>query len=475
MLTTPPPSERPDELAGRRSTGSWALRLAVVSWVLGLCCTTGSRSPHDLPPDATEAYRQAYLATRAVVQSIPSFVALAAIGCAVYALKKRTTRSGNDWAGLVLACTYLVLVWGVGTFLTQPRRSQSKAMSPHVALSPEEIEDFAEDVERTLASGDSRFLDSRLDVSAFVHEAFPDEEVDSTARAQAEEGIAELGLLLGRQIVDQIEQGASYTLLRFGTDGEQPTALFRLLGEGGMNYHELFLCRGPDGGVSYDDMLIHVGGIRLSRVLREAHAARHEVFNERMIALTDLMEQGRFDEALDYYRQLPQDIRIRKEFLVMRARAAQEVGEDESRAALEALEAHVLPNDPGLALALSDLFRERGELDRYLRALERLEEAIGGDPLLRAMAAEALLEQGETASAKTEIDRATAAGDDLRLVHEIRLAVALAERDHRTALAELRRLKADFDVDHGDLTQAPAFGHFVTSPEHEEWLEWLCD
>jgi len=107
---------------GEAGASSWSMRLAVATWLLGFCCTMGSRRPSALPADATQEYRQGYLATKAAFSAFPSLVALVAIGCGIYGLKRYTGRRNSAWGGILLAGTYLFLVWGVGMAITLHRR-----------------------------------------------------------------------------------------------------------------------------------------------------------------------------------------------------------------------------------------------------------------------------------------------------------------------------------------------------------------
>jgi tetratricopeptide (TPR) repeat protein len=88
---------------------------------------------------------------------------------------------------------------------------------------------------------------------------------------------------------------------------------------------------------------------------------------------------GEFQQVLDMYNQLPEDLQNEKFILTLRLRAAQAVDKRDYLAALD-LWRRLYPNDPSLDLLSVDAFLLHKDYVKALESVDRFAQAIGGDP-----------------------------------------------------------------------------------------------
>jgi hypothetical protein len=117
-----------------------------------------------------------------------------------------------------------------------------------------------------------------------------------------------------------------------------------------------------------------------------------------------------------------------------------------------------------------DAFLLRGEHDKSLAALDRLEKAVGGDMFLDVMRGNILFAKGDTDAAKRHGNKAIKADPSLYAGHDLLLTIALKENDHAETARRLAVFQDRFNMDFGDLSGAEGMAAFRQSPEYKAWL-----
>ena len=450
----------------RRGSATWSPRLGLASCVLGFCVCPWSLKGVTPPPGKPEAYLVGFTLVRIVALSIPSLLALAGLVTGVRAWRDRYHRDLAAW-GLLFSIVYLLVAWGLGAYMLLSGRAEPPSIHEgREPVRPAEARDFALQVEATIRAGDPDFLDGRLDVDALA-EKVVGHALGPIARAKVHKEFQRNGLWFGAQIAREIERGGDYRLLRLRSRQGQPTAVFRYLADG-INYHELYLCRGADGGVSYDDLYSLSGDFLLSEMA--ARAQQETRADQRALGqFTDLIRRGRYQEVLRRWDALPKALRATPQLALLRLRAAGQVSDTAYLDALTEIE-QLHGSDPAVALVLMDLVLERGSYQQCLDLIDQVDGAIGGDPALDSMRAYVLLAAERLPEARAAAALGVEGAGELQFTHEAALEVALAARDHPTTLRTLCVLRDTFHVNHGDLTTTPGFESFLCSNEYQAWI-----
>ena len=124
-------------------------------------------------------------------------------------------------------------------------------------------------MEDSLAAGDPSLLDERFDIVRIARAATKDVEVPHDFANGFFSGLGSVPGF-GTQILTSTEGEVQYTFLRM-LDDER--ALFRLLSDNGLNYHELYLARDDGGRVRIDDAFIYLIGENYSDMMRRTYVS----------------------------------------------------------------------------------------------------------------------------------------------------------------------------------------------------------
>ncbi|HUG52367.1 MAG TPA: tetratricopeptide repeat protein [Vicinamibacteria bacterium] len=363
------------------------------------------------------------------------------------------------------------------------------SLGPAATSGETAVQEFAARVEASIAAGDPSFLDGATDLDALLDKGMKG--IDAPADvASAYRKNSKPGLRLGTALVDTVKNGGSYRFLRArrGPDG-RPHALFRLiLKSGGINYHEYALRgEGAKAGTA-TDVYIFTNGEWMSVTIRRdwlavAAANGSTSWLKNMVgieseyvksipairAIATLEEQGRSREALDALLNLPPSVQAHKPILLQRVYIAVNVGEREHAEAVEAFSRR-FPEDAALNLLLVDFHFQKKQYDAALATLDRLGQAVGGDPHLDVLRGNLLYGKGDVRAAQAAFWKAVS-GDPTSFAPYLALIdVAVAQKDH----AETARLLTVVEKGGAgipDLTTVPAYADFVRSDEYRTWMQ----
>jgi tetratricopeptide (TPR) repeat protein len=380
-----------------------------------------------------------------------------------------------------------------------PVRAQTPATNPLAKISPanksapaqpseDECIQFARAMEACIKQRDLKAFDRLIDWNAILNKAtdslgFPPQHRAGFHRGVMDSVTSDKGF--AAQIASHAAAGGSYKFLRVRERGGQPSVLFRMVSDAGLNYHEWLLAK-TGTNVLASDVYIYISGELLSDTFRRsalplakeasrsfierlAVAESEYVKNiDQLAMMVDQMQQGRHGEALATYARLPEVLRREKGTLLMRYQAAAKTSEAELLQVVEDFRGYY-PDDVCLDFLLVDYHVLRKEYDKVLEAIDRLDASVGGDAHLNLLRAESVYQQGDTAQAFELVRKANAADPDAIDPYWTLLGLAVMEKDHDKTLACLERLESRFGMNMSGVQQAPQYADFIASPEGQKW------
>lgn len=373
-----------------------------------------------------------------------------------------------------------------------PTASTSANVDAGPGITDEESNQFAEALTKALRTKDVSALVSLIDWDGVFDSATAGLNVPEKARERINRdlrGLAkELGAL-GQRLLEPIQAGASYTLLRRHRVEGRDRLLFRLvLPDGGVNYHDVVLDRRANGRVVGSDIYDFASGEFLSQTARRAYllallriteapqARLQGVEREyvqhfaKVTTMNRLVQTGDYKQVLTLYDQLPTGLQQDKNVLLIRLKAAQNVGPKEYSEAIENLRAFH-PNDPCADLFSIAYFQQEKQPQKALDMVGRLEKALGGDPYLHVVRSAIYLEANDPVAARKAAEQAIAEEPTLQEAYWARVKVACHERKFEEALKRLREIDEKFAPQYPDFASLPEYAEFVKSPQYQEWLK----
>ncbi|MDB5338787.1 MAG: hypothetical protein JWN70_4406 [Planctomycetaceae bacterium] len=362
-------------------------------------------------------------------------------------------------------------------------------------ITVEEASEFADALTNAAQKSDVEAYNSLLDWSGIIDRAtaLPKSAELKKSRENFKRGsfaaMKGSGGIAGK-IADDIKKGGTYKCLRINVDGKEPYVLFRFKASNasGVNYHQLFLDRNPDGKTIASDMFVFLTAERLSETFRrswlpvarerlktslEKGDSEVEPLIAKMDELTkflDLVRKQNFVDAMKIYRALPESLQKDKNTLLIRLKAAQAVSETEYAECLDDFR-KFHPDDIALDFLLIDSHVIRKQFDLALKCVERTNKNVGGDAMLLVMQANLLIQLKRFPDARKSVESAILAEPDLSEAYAAGLDVSLGDQNFDETVKYLTVLEKQFGYQWKDLREIGLFEEFVKSPQYRKWAQ----
>lgn len=348
-------------------------------------------------------------------------------------------------------------------------------------VTPAEAETFARRLASALEPCDGTALLRFLDVDTIMRTAVARSSAPRSAKKGMLAGMtAQLETFASRLCGDPL---STYHLLRVRTDQGVSKALFRFLGDDGVNYLEFYIGKNEQGEVLAYDMYSFLSAELVSETMRELidRGVKDRDLMKDPTQLTRIMAEvqahmaaNRFAEARAALATLPESLRTGHTVMLNDLQIAANMDEETYLAAIAAFEKK-FPGDSSLDMVLLDGFYLRKQYDEATAAIGRLSKRIGGDPYLDALRAGILSEQGKHVAAREAVERALAAEPSLENIHWVRARIAARDKHFAEVAEVLAHLQTAFGVTFTstDITADPDLAEFAQSAEGKAFLETL--
>lgn len=364
-------------------------------------------------------------------------------------------------------------------------------------ISDEEARAFGEKYVAVMKSRDLAQVNAVFDMDALATRSLEGVDFPATMVEPIRKGIrtgltGETGLV--GQIGKNLNEGGSYRILQtHDVDGHKRVMLRMLAPQVGVNYHDLVLNKDVSGTVKAIDVHVFLTGELISSTMKrvfipiaaqenrsilEKMAGKDQAFARNfpeVIKMTSAVTNGRPEEAIKIYRTLPPAVQQEKVVLIMRFRAASEMGdEQEYDQSIEDFRLYH-PKDKCIEFMSIDYYFSRKEFDNVMKAIDEVDKAVGGDPYLNVMRANAAMESKDTDAAVRYTKAAIDAEGGLEAAWWALVTIRLRENDFADVVKLLKEIDGRFHPAWEDMTKLPTYAEFVKSPQYDEWKAWLSE
>ncbi|MGD9720930.1 MAG: hypothetical protein AB7O59_23555 [Pirellulales bacterium] len=351
-----------------------------------------------------------------------------------------------------------------------------------------DLEQLARRIEEGVQSGSPTTMRDAMDWDALMDRIAAGLDPPAEYRRDFLTGMRGNGAKFDEQILRSISDGGSFRLLRLRLKDGQPRALYRMLlaNGGGVNYIDVLFVRSADGQPRMGDMFMFIVGEDLSQSLRRTFAAGMEHQNRNVVArltgqesayirnmpkimeMTRAVSSGNHAAALAAYRSMDEEVQTNKQVLALRLRAAQGTNDEEYLEAIRAMLKH-FGKDPSIHLVLIDSYALRGAHQKMLESVDALDAALGGDPYLNVMRANAYLLMKDLPAARKAADAAMRDLPDMVDGYFTAIAVALEEQRFDEVVRIFDVVTEKFALAFENLGNEPIYAEFIKSPQYEAW------
>ena len=255
-------------------------------------------------------------------------------------------------------------------------------------VTAKEADDFAKKIENSVAKESPVLLNNIVDAQQFGIRVLQKAGQRFNLSLDKSAQTALTGLRLGDVVMQAIHNGGTYRLLRrYEKDGRQHL-IFRLLADGGLNYHDFELVN-TKTGVKAIDMYTYASGdfvsdavtneLTLDKDTRDLTGDEKESA-DLLKSMRRYLKGGNPDEANDYYNQASDKEKKQLLFQKLHLRIAEKQGDSSLRVAQQEYKTD-FPDDAFIYLSIFMSSAGHQDFTQALTALNRFDQYMH-DPFL---------------------------------------------------------------------------------------------
>jgi len=352
-------------------------------------------------------------------------------------------------------------------------------------------ESFGNEIARAFNERDSKALNSLIDLHALALRAAQYQELSAETEQAFVRGAEMKGLqpLIATYFRALDTSKGTVKFIRVTTQ-TPPRSLVRFdLGSQGFNYAEYVLHTDATGRTRAVDwyqlttgdlMSVTLGGVGQLFTNASPNLLQRmfggEAINRDLIAdlaqVGEFYRAGKFAEALEILKKLPEPVASSRFILSARATAASYAKlTDEYDAALAKLAAKH-SGDPSTTFMLIDYHFKRQDTPKVLEAIDIMEGRVGVDGVTRLLRANAYMLTNDVANALKYADEAVALEPDLLTARDSRATLLVRLERFEDAIAAYRDMETrfGFSFTRDVFLEDPTFERLVASPAFKAWL-----
>ena len=366
----------------------------------------------------------------------------------------------------------------------EPPAAPPKAVTQGPRITLTEAVALGRALEQAVQHNNAAEFAKRLDLAAMVEHGMP-ENMRGTAQAKD----VTLGILstLSGNLLNNLSAG-DYRFLSVEETPEGATAHMRLIPpDGSLNYHRLTIGRNAGQQPVAVDVYVYVTGEPLSHTLGRmvgqlsgGSEADSLAVAQGMQRASSALQAGKPATAEAILSALPPRWQKQKSIMQMRIVAANGVAAQKLQAgkpignayrrAVEAFQT-TFPKADNLPLLLMDYHFLKQDYPKTAKAVDQLDQQVGGDPYLNLIRANIAIGQNDAEAARGFVETLIKAlPDKAPEGYGILLDQAIETQNHVETTRILKALEAETPVRFPiDFNKAEPFANYMASPEYEKW------
>ena len=366
----------------------------------------------------------------------------------------------------------------------EPPAATPKAVTQGPKITLPEAETLGRALEQAVQHNNAAEFAKLLDLAAMVEHGMPENMRGTTQAKEVTRGI--LSTLSGN-LLNNLSAG-DYRFLSVEETPEGATAHMRLIPpDGSLNYHRLTIGRNAGQQPVAVDVYVYVTGEPLSHTLGRMVGQLSGDSDANSLAVAQGMQRasaalqtGKPATAEAILSNLPPRWQKQKSIMQMRIVAANGVAAQKMQAgkpignayrqAVEAFQT-TFPKADNLPLLLMDYHFLKQDYPKTAKAVDQLDQQVGGDPYLNLIRANIAIGQNDAEAARGFVETLIKALPDKATEgYGILLDQAIEIQNHVETTRILKALEAETPVRFPiDFNKAEPFADYMASPEYEKW------
>ncbi len=250
------------------------------------------------------------------------------------------------------------------------------------------------------------------------------------------------------QLVKNSQQGGKFDFLRTRRNHGRQVVLFRMIQPsetGGVGYFEFVPKRFADGKIRAVDLYVFSTGEFISTTLRHALLPVIADLSRNFLSKLVIGEQAYVKD----FPKLSNDTALINQWKMQEALAIIKGMQPETQ-------------------------QVKKDFPQALESIDRLDEAVGGDPHLNVVRAGISEKSGVAAAARFATGLAMEQEPTLLTAYFTAIGISLNAAKYDETLAGLKALDQKFKMQFNDMKTVPEYAGFVKSPQYPQWLSYLA-
>ncbi|BBM84883.1 tetratricopeptide repeat protein [Candidatus Uabimicrobium amorphum] len=339
-----------------------------------------------------------------------------------------------------------------------------------------ELDQIGQRVEDECSLGQGQYLNSIVDINALANTVTTNIGVTGAEKAQYAMQLRS-SFNFGTTIAGVVTQGGSYKFLRSSSNPQG--LLFRLIDpRGALNYHYYKMTK-ASGQWKYTDIYVYATGEDVTTSMSTAislvtqklgffdRVMGGESDAQKFVQMTQASRQGQYYKVEQIYNTLSAKAQKAKICLVVRAKAASQLGTEVYQKALQVYLKH-FPNETDSNLMALDFYFLRKEFSKVLVSVNKVDQVID-DPYLNIFRGNVYIEMGDNNKGKAAFNKILDAEPDNRMAYFSLIGVALEEKDYPSITRYLIAAEQKAGIQ-WSLDNVPEYAGYVASPEYQKFL-----
>lgn len=353
-------------------------------------------------------------------------------------------------------------------------------------LYKKDYENFASEIENYINKGNADFFNEHFKIEPIIK--------DITSRIKGpqdyEKGFTEgvkTSIDAGKEIVSSLGKKGHYKLLKINILSNKVTALFRLVAEDGINYHEVELASDNDIDIFIKDFCIYRGGMPFSETLEKLYlsslldvkkevsfaenTAREQLFLENLPKISEINELSQisgYKDAVEAIAALPLELQNDRMVQIMNLNLSYNVGE-KTFAKAENQFRKAFDNDKILDFMMLDFAFLANDKNNILSRVDKLNRSLGNDPYLHTIKAEIYKSFEKKALVENLLEKAIDEEPNTEMLYWKYGRFLLDEKRHAEAVELFSFMQKKFDSDPSTVLAEAKYNDFWSSEEYRAW------
>ncbi|HYG14315.1 MAG TPA: hypothetical protein VEC12_01080 [Bacteroidia bacterium] len=272
-------------------------------------------------------------------------------------------------------------------------------------------------------------------------------------------------------------QSTGFKFLKVVERNKEKRALFRMEAGDGLNYLEFYVIKNTKNELKiadiYSYLLIDDISSSLASMIQnfqdsEMSNAASSPTLQTVKAMRAAQKEQNYNKILTLYNKLSPEDKKLKLFLTIRMTAAQNVGDEQYKAAMDDFY-KAYPNEPGLSLLMIDRYFMEDNYAKTLEVINKTDSLVGGDPYLELYRGNLYVSTEEYDKAEASLEKFVKNFPKEEAAYPTYVSLLIVNNKFKQAVDTMKKWKKETGQNPDEFINVADYPEFTESPEYKAY------